>query len=217
MITIKPVLLLLFLIVPPARYDAEGLTGILNIVMKKSLADGYNASVGTSYGKLLSNANASLNYRQSKFGTTIFISGSRETGFSKSLLGKAPTLSDLRQTGTSSFTGNSLYSTAYLSYSIDSLNLITSSIGFTPGSSRRGSEQSTSIFDINQKVLENYQLNNRKNGSGFGANLALNYQLGFKNSKTRLLTFSYRFISYRNREKILNELLGGKTETCMLP
>lgn len=207
--------------VPPAKYDSEGLTGILNIVMKKSLSDGYNASVGASAGKLLSNINGSLNYRQSKFGATVFISGSSEnapeTGFTKSLLGKEPVFSDLEQTGTSSFTGNSLYSTAYLSYAIDSLNLITSSFGFTPGSSKRINDQSTSIFDTNRNLLEGYQLANSKKAQDHGADITLNYQLGFKNKKNKLLTFSYRFMSYRNREDILNELLSGTTGTAIAP
>ncbi|HZV71057.1 MAG TPA: outer membrane beta-barrel protein [Saprospiraceae bacterium] len=54
---------------PPAGFDAEGNAGYINIVLKKSLDDGLNGSVGLSlgYGKGEQiNGNLNFNYRQGK-------------------------------------------------------------------------------------------------------------------------------------------------------
>ncbi|SEA51431.1 outer membrane beta-barrel protein [Pedobacter hartonius] len=54
---------------PSAEYDAAGTGGIINIVLKKSAAEGFNGSVnaGVAYGKTLKqNTNLNLNYRKGK-------------------------------------------------------------------------------------------------------------------------------------------------------
>jgi len=54
---------------PSAEYDAAGTGGIINIVLKKSAAEGFNGSInaGVAYGKTLKqNTNLNLNYRKGK-------------------------------------------------------------------------------------------------------------------------------------------------------
>lgn len=54
---------------PSAKYDPEGMTGILNVVLKKSDKKGINGSVNASVGMgdyLKTNASVSLNYRTKK-------------------------------------------------------------------------------------------------------------------------------------------------------
>src|SRR5205814_1283300 len=53
---------------PSARYDAEGGGGIINIILKKGKADGFNGSVTANTGIPENHGlNASLNYRSEKF------------------------------------------------------------------------------------------------------------------------------------------------------
>ena len=60
---------------PSAEYDAAGTGGIINLVLQKALAEGFNGSInnGIAYGKTIKqNTNLNLNYRQGKvnlFGT----------------------------------------------------------------------------------------------------------------------------------------------------
>ncbi len=54
---------------PPAKYDAEGNAGVINIRLKKTLAKGFNGSIATSYGQGMyprSNNSFNFNYRISK-------------------------------------------------------------------------------------------------------------------------------------------------------
>lgn len=54
---------------PSAEYDAAGTGGVINLVLKKSIANGFNGSTnnGVAYGKTLKqNTNLSLNYRKDK-------------------------------------------------------------------------------------------------------------------------------------------------------
>lgn len=54
---------------PSAEYDAAGTGGIVNLVLQKSIAEGFNGSInnGIAYGKTLKqNTNMNLNFRQGK-------------------------------------------------------------------------------------------------------------------------------------------------------
>lgn len=58
---------------PSAKYDPEGMSGIINIVLKKSKLEGFNGSVNATldYGAFWhANSTLSLNYRKNKFNLT---------------------------------------------------------------------------------------------------------------------------------------------------
>jgi hypothetical protein len=58
---------------PPAKYDAEGIGGIINIVTKKKVA-GYNGSVGTftRTGAKINTGNINFNYKSGGIGIALF-------------------------------------------------------------------------------------------------------------------------------------------------
>lgn len=59
---------------PGAKYDAEGLGGIINIILKHSRARGYNASINGSMGTRIENGSINANVRDKNFGVNIFFS-----------------------------------------------------------------------------------------------------------------------------------------------
>jgi ferric enterobactin receptor len=60
---------------PGAKYDAQGLGGIINIILKNNNAQGYNGNVSLTAGTRAENGSFNFNVRKGKFGMNAFISG----------------------------------------------------------------------------------------------------------------------------------------------
>ncbi|MFI5133216.1 MAG: TonB-dependent receptor domain-containing protein [Chitinophagales bacterium] len=61
---------------PGAKYDAQGLGGIINIILKDNKAKGINGNLSLSAGTLTDNGSFNFNARKNNFGFNAFISGS---------------------------------------------------------------------------------------------------------------------------------------------
>ncbi len=71
---------------PSARYDAEGTAGILNIILRKGKATGFNGSINTTIGDPKQyRAAANINYRTKKVNLFTNIGYSKRTGPGNSL------------------------------------------------------------------------------------------------------------------------------------
>jgi outer membrane receptor protein involved in Fe transport len=60
---------------PGAKYDAQGLGGIINIILKQSKVKGINGSVSLTGSTRSENGSANLNARRGGFGAGVFFSG----------------------------------------------------------------------------------------------------------------------------------------------
>ncbi|MEI6189786.1 MAG: outer membrane beta-barrel protein [Chitinophagia bacterium] len=58
---------------PGAKYDADGLGGIINIILKQNKTKGYNGNINTSIGTLIENGSLNLAARNDNFGVNMFI------------------------------------------------------------------------------------------------------------------------------------------------
>jgi outer membrane receptor protein involved in Fe transport len=190
---------------PPAKYDAEGLAGIINIITVKDATQGYNGSVNSGYNTAFGyRANLNLTVKEGKIGYTGYAgSGSRPeltTGFENKTSFINPVPSSLVQEG-SQFTGNkNVYNSNELSYEIDSLNLLTASFNVFNGSSTQGNSQFTTQRDVNDLITQSYHLQSNGSGTFNGSDLGLNYQLSFKHHKDELLTLSYKYSHSDNKQ-----------------
>lgn len=178
---------------PGAKYDAEGVGGIINIVTDKRADDGYSGSVGANadtfggYG-----GNAYLATKYGKFGFTgnggyySFRRPASESSFFREETDPANTLS---QSGTNKSDGNGLYLSGALSFEPDTLNLFNLSV-----SHFGGEYNSLSVQDALSKGAREYSYNTRSNSVGRygGVNLSADYQRSFKR-KGEMLTASYRY------------------------
>lgn len=178
---------------PGAKYDAEGIGGIINIVTDKRADDGHSGSVGANgdtfggYG-----ANAYLATKYGKFGFTgnggyyNFRRPASESSFFREETDPVNTLS---LNGTNKGNGNGLYLSGALSYEPDTLNLFNLSVSRFGGEYKSIGGQSAISegarpysYDTRTKSLSEYG----------GMNLSADYQRNFKR-KGEMLTVSYRF------------------------
>src|SRR3546814_17122227 len=56
------------------------------------------------------------------------------------------------------------------------------------------------LNNSNAELLQGYRIADRNSIEGNGFDAAFNYQLGFRNHKNTLLTFSYRYFSYVDKQ-----------------
>ncbi|RXF71679.1 outer membrane beta-barrel family protein [Arcticibacter tournemirensis] len=190
---------------PPAKYDAEGLAGIINIITSKKLDNGYNGSVNASYGLPSGGpgVGGSAGMKQGKFGVSIYggISDhnnpATESLTSRRVLGAEPSV--LNQNSRSEGDSRNAYLGSELSLEIDSLHLISAQFNINGNRSETESAQRSGLTESDE-ILQAYRLDNRRNGRGNGMDAGLNFQLGFKSSKNRLLTFSYRYYRFSDRQ-----------------
>jgi Outer membrane protein beta-barrel family len=180
--------------IPPAKYDSEGLAGIINIVTVKKINDGYSGNAGISY-KFPNGprSNASINLKSGKFGLSAYAGLSEynipQTSYSNFRQSNIPAQT-INQDGTAHTNSKLGYVSTQMSYEIDSLNLISAIIGYNGGSSNRYGSVLTQQTD---SLLHTYRLDNSGHNKQHGYDLGLDYQLGFKRNKAQLLSFSYRY------------------------
>ncbi len=186
------------IITPPAKYDSEGLAGIINIITNKKIDNGHNASVGMRYDFINGpSTNTSFTVKNRKVG--FFANGSLNrlqppsTSYRNFRTGFLPVPSQLIQLGTHQRGGTGGYLNGELSYEIDSLNLLTGSAGFNARGSNYVSSNMTMQQNRSGVIDRSYRLNNDGESRRTGFELDLNYQLGFKRSKEQMLTASYNF------------------------
>ena len=60
---------------PGAKYDAQGLGGIINIILKKSRVNGVNGNVSLTGGTRVENGSFNLTVRRNNFGVNAFVGG----------------------------------------------------------------------------------------------------------------------------------------------
>jgi outer membrane receptor protein involved in Fe transport len=191
---------------PPAKYDAEGLAGIINIITNKKIDNGYNGSVNLSERFPIGGPGlgGSFSAKVGKFGMSAFGGASVYTSprisiaTQRTTTGMQPT--SLFQNGSQQARNNSAYLGYELSYELDSLNLFSGQFNIN-GSRSNGRLGQESRLTREELVLQGYNLSNSTQGRGVGMDAALNYQKGFRADKNRMLTFSYRYFSYRNEQR----------------
>ena len=180
--------------IPPAKYDGEGLAGILNIITVKNRLDGYSGNIGTAW-KFPNGPRTygSFNLKEDKFAVAAFGGWNEyntpQTGSSVTSQ-SIPAGTVVQQQASANTHSNQGYGSAQLSYEADSLNLISAIINYSGGSAHRESSLFTQQAD---SLNRQYQLTNDGHNQQHGLEAGLDYQLGFRRSKIQLLSFSYRY------------------------
>lgn len=182
---------------PPAKYDAEGFVGIINIITAKKTSEGYSAAVNTSFNDVKGSAvNLNTTIKQGKFGFNGFFGA----GYRKLLTSEFDSYSTfvsprsvVSQLGDRGNGNKKVFAGTELSYEIDTLNLLTGVFNISGSHDTSASNQITDLFDAASMLTQAYRLSNNGTQHIYGIDAALNYQLGFKHHKDQLLTISYKY------------------------
>src|SRR6476661_2764032 len=167
---------------PPAKYDSEGIAGIINIITNKKVDNGYNGGLSINDRFPVGGLGGGLNFtvKQGKFGASGY--GGLHTNNQPETLnnswrkttGTSPT--DLMQENLRSSENTFTYFGSEFSFEIDTLNLITAEFGLNRGSNTSTGRQNSNLLNGTGNVLQSFRMDNLNDNLWAGFDLALNYQ-----------------------------------------
>lgn len=174
---------------PSAKYDGEGVGGVINIVTKKKVA-GYNGSLNAhSSTTKWSNLNANFSAKFGKLGITTFYGAGGTTGqMGKNLTTTVPAVPSL-------FTKRTLQGDRYMknfwnngniefSYELDSMNTISSYGNISGGYNRMTLDQTVTVdYPSAPSAVSYYDLTSRNEYPTIG--VGTDYIRKFKNNKEK--------------------------------
>ena len=179
---------------PGAKYDAEGVGGILNIVTVGSGFEGYTVTIsgnagntgagGSVYGTVKKDKlTVTGNYSYSLNDYPASYSNTQRDDYSKG--------TKLGSTGKNANDGSFQYGNLEASYEIDTLRLVTFSFGMYGGGNDGTNNGQTELAGATNNSIYNYNMNSKYNNSWYSIRGNIDYQRLFK-LKDRMLTFSYK-------------------------
>lgn len=181
---------------PPAKYDAEGVGGVINIITNRKTTQGYNGNINAGVNTLGGyNAGGYISAQVGKFAiSTNIYHGSEVSKKSTHSSESENFISDIYRYSESFGNSDSYtkftFSNIEASYEIDSLNLITLSGGGYLGNSTNEGLSTFTTMNLNREITRRYTSSNNSD-NGFGSlSGSISYQKTYKKPDQNL-TFSY--------------------------
>lgn len=172
---------------PSAKYNPEGMSGIINVILKKEKSSGFNGSYHGSYlynSYTSGSSSLSLNFKKNKVGVTVRI------GYYKSIWGNHgvdtrnyltnDSLHYQQLTDTSAYTYGNPWYVVGMDYAINKKNLLYFESAGWMGT-RHGFNDNHYNFSDNNNVIQNYSTRNSSNSDPFyGGRFNVGWQSQFK-------------------------------------
>lgn len=183
---------------PSAKYDAEGQSGIINIVLKKNTKLGFNGSAAVTAGNRDNyNANTNLSFQNSKvnlYGNYSYRYGNRIGGGYQDIFYKQPTNTTVfaNQNTTSSSLDKGHNAKAGLDYYLTQKSVISLSGSYNSRENDRDELTDIQQLSSSRNTVLNSYTTNKNNGSGNSYDLNLDFNQKFKKPKEEL-TFNFGY------------------------
>ena len=198
---------------PGAKYDAEGVGGIINIITQGARMEGYTLSVGTNFhnsgfdpyvygsmqaGKFVVSGNYTYDYSKRRNES---ISDSKRVDYDDDG-------NDWRSLDTHSVTKQNKWQSHYAelsaSYEPDTLNLLTLTADFWQGRSKTKEVGTYAMTDVAGAPIYSYGSLGNNSSTYLSTTLSFDYQHSF-HKKGEMLTVSYKFDNSPNRSNYSND------------
>jgi outer membrane receptor protein involved in Fe transport len=170
---------------PSAKYDPDGMSGIINIILKKKREKGYNGlfSVNAGTGNKY-NGSINLNYRWDKvnlFANYDFRYNERRgwNNMNRELFNTTDTAVFMLQKGNSNMSGISHNIKAGIDYFINDKNNITFSVLFNKGDDNHNDYSGTTNSDSLKQLVYGYYLTDLEKSNNQSIDYMLNYRKTF--------------------------------------
>jgi outer membrane receptor protein involved in Fe transport len=184
---------------PSGKYLVEGVSGVINIITKKRIENGYEGTIFSQFKTPAGGVGAGLTQtlKLGKFVVTGYNSYTEyDIPFTSTALSRqssSPGNIHLKQEGEKhAVTKTDIISTD-LSYDIDSLNLLTFHVARYNQKARNESNFMT-VTNDSDGGLQQYNTENQNRNSLQDFELALNYQKQSAKDKSRIFTLSYLYL-----------------------
>ncbi|MBV4360438.1 TonB-dependent receptor domain-containing protein [Pinibacter aurantiacus] len=175
---------------PGAKYDAQGMGGIINIILKSSKAKGYNGSISLTAGTRAQNGSFNFNARKDNFAFNAFVSGNTRfkvttpyTSARNSFDTASKTTATLLQDGNTNVKRKGAEGGMGIDWTWKKYNSIAASVNYNAYGVENGGavNQLQQLFDAGGNSLANIaSLNNRNTKNSWHAtDIALNYKRTF--------------------------------------
>jgi ferric enterobactin receptor len=182
---------------PGAKDDAEGLGGIINIILKKNNAHGVNGNISLTAGTRLENGSFNFSARQGKFGMNAWLSGNtRVPGNTISSSDRTTTDATsntttlLYQEGNNRFTRGGYQSGVGFDYDLNDHNTLSGSLSYNhfSNSSTGTTNQEQTIFDAAGNNISDAKtfINGNSAFQFHNVDASLDYKKTFKNEDQTL-------------------------------
>lgn len=184
--------------IPPAKYDAEGAGGIIDIITARKMNDEYKGKVNINYHGPVGGpgVGSSFTLKKKKIGFSTFLGGnlyySPETENTNDRQTYDKQTTRLVQNGQQRSNNKTGYLGMELSYEINTLNLITGKFNISGSRSDNNSLLDSRLTSAGIPVQQ-YVLTSSGMSNSTGLDASVDYQLSGKTDKRRTLTFSYRY------------------------
>ena len=203
---------------PGAKYDAEGLGGIINIILKHSNVKGINGSLSLTAASRNENGSFNLSVRNGNFGMNAFVNGNARlpattpltsTRISQDTNSKTQVV--LQQDGSSRFTRYGFESGITFDYTLHKKNNFTFTISNNYfGTNNNGyQDQSQTTTDYNDNpVSQHFSLSETQSQFRLhNINLSLDYKRTFKKEDQELNIGIHSSFEHNNFNSVNNQYL----------